>query len=334
MEEIIALAREASIDLVAAHDVYYLKQADALARELVNKIKNGRDPEPRFRGGRARFLVHLPRADRITFADIPEAIHNSDQDRETLRSAAHARRVGVPRFPHPRRKFRRPKNCGRWSRRGLMNAACRRQKEKCERMEYKLSDHREKRLFALLSRRRRPFAPAQRAADPHQHSWLRGRLARLVPFGYHDRQSDQNTSIPSNGSSILSAPRPRISTWTSRTTAATISSTYVRGKYGEEKVAQIGTFGTMMARAAVRDVARGLGHPTAWATPSAKLIPFGKQGFPVTIHGAFEAVPDLMTRGTKPKTVAREVLDLAQKDRGQRTARRRTRGRRRHRATE
>jgi DNA polymerase-3 subunit alpha len=36
---------------------------------------------------------------------------------------------------------------------------------------------------------------------------------------------------------------------------------YAKEKYGADKVAQIGTFGTMMARAAVRDVARALGHP-------------------------------------------------------------------------
>jgi DNA polymerase III alpha subunit len=48
----------------------------------------------------------------------------------------------------------------------------------------------------------------------------------------------------------------------------------------KDKVAQIGTFGTMMARAAVRDVARALGHPYGVGDSIAKLIPFGKQGFP------------------------------------------------------
>ena len=55
---------------------------------------------------------------------------------------------------------------------------------------------------------------------------------------------------------------------------------YVRAKYGDTHVAQIGTFGTMMARAAVRDVARALGHPYSLGDMLAKLIPFGKQGFP------------------------------------------------------
>jgi DNA polymerase-3 subunit alpha len=51
-----------------------------------------------------------------------------------------------------------------------------------------------------------------------------------------------------------------------------------------DNVAQIGTFGTMMARAAVRDVARALGHPYSTGDRIAKLIPMGSQGFPMTIE--------------------------------------------------
>jgi len=48
---------------------------------------------------------------------------------------------------------------------------------------------------------------------------------------------------------------------------------YVREKYGEENVAQIITFGTMAARAAVRDVGRVLGMPYTVVDRIAKLIP-------------------------------------------------------------
>jgi DNA polymerase-3 subunit alpha len=58
---------------------------------------------------------------------------------------------------------------------------------------------------------------------------------------------------------------------------------YAKQKYGEDHVAQIGTFGTMMARAAVRDVARALGHSYGTGDRIAKLIPIGSQGFPMTI---------------------------------------------------
>ena len=49
---------------------------------------------------------------------------------------------------------------------------------------------------------------------------------------------------------------------------------YVKSKYGEDKVAQIVTFGTLAARAAVRDVGRALGMPYSKVDTVAKLVPF------------------------------------------------------------
>ncbi|MBU6447868.1 DNA polymerase III subunit alpha, partial [Patescibacteria group bacterium] len=54
---------------------------------------------------------------------------------------------------------------------------------------------------------------------------------------------------------------------------------YITRKYGKDKVAQIITFGTMKARAAVRDVGRALGVPYGKCDRIAKMIPLGKQGF-------------------------------------------------------
>lgn len=68
---------------------------------------------------------------------------------------------------------------------------------------------------------------------------------------------------------------------------------YARRKYGAECVAQIGTFGTMMARAAVRDVARALGYSYGVGDRIAKMIPFGSQGFPMTIDRALEMEEEL-----------------------------------------
>jgi DNA polymerase-3 subunit alpha len=90
---------------------------------------------------------------------------------------------------------------------------------------------------------------------------------------------------------------------------------YAKSKYGADKVAQIGTFGTMMARAAVRDVARALGHPYSTGDTIAKLIPMGSQGFPMTIKKALGIEPDLQ-KLYKKDAEAREVLDLAQKIEG------------------
>ena len=68
---------------------------------------------------------------------------------------------------------------------------------------------------------------------------------------------------------------------------------YAKETYGEDKVAQIGTFGTMMARAAVRDIARALGYAYGVGDRIAKLIPIGSQGFPMTIDRALELEEDL-----------------------------------------
>jgi DNA polymerase-3 subunit alpha len=63
---------------------------------------------------------------------------------------------------------------------------------------------------------------------------------------------------------------------------------YIKRKYGEDNVAQIATFGTMAARAAIRDTGRVLNVPLWQVDRVAKLIPFGS-----TIAEAMASVPDL-----------------------------------------
>jgi len=87
---------------------------------------------------------------------------------------------------------------------------------------------------------------------------------------------------------------------------------YVKKKYGADKVAQIGTFGTMMARGAVRDVARALAYPYAVGDRISKMIPLGSQGLPMTIDHAMEIVPELKDAYKKEKDT-KEIINLAKK---------------------
>ena len=66
---------------------------------------------------------------------------------------------------------------------------------------------------------------------------------------------------------------------------------YVRRKYGEDSVCRITTFGTMMARSAVRDVARALGLSYAEGDRVARLIPEGARD--VTVSKSLSEVPEL-----------------------------------------
>ena len=90
---------------------------------------------------------------------------------------------------------------------------------------------------------------------------------------------------------------------------------YVRQKYGREKVAQIVTFGTMLPRAAVRDVTRVLGLPYAFGDKLSKMIPPGAQGFHMTVDRALEENPDLGKLYNEDSNVKR-VMDLVRKVEG------------------
>jgi DNA polymerase-3 subunit alpha len=85
---------------------------------------------------------------------------------------------------------------------------------------------------------------------------------------------------------------------------------YTVDKYGHDKVAQIITFGTMGARAAIRDVGRALDVPLPEVDAIARLIP-AIPGKPVFLAEAIEEVPDLKEQ-YKTVDYVRQLLDTAQ----------------------
>lgn len=90
---------------------------------------------------------------------------------------------------------------------------------------------------------------------------------------------------------------------------------YARSKYGDSKVAQIGTFGTMAARGAVKDVTRALKYPYTLGDKISKLIPMGQQGFAMTIDRALTETPDLKALYDSDQDV-RKIIDMAKKIEG------------------
>jgi len=90
---------------------------------------------------------------------------------------------------------------------------------------------------------------------------------------------------------------------------------YIADKYGKNKVAQVCTFGRMLARGAVRDIARVLGYPYSVGDKISKLIPIGSQGFPMTINKALEVSSDLKSLYKEDKD-SKKILDLAKEVEG------------------
>ena len=82
---------------------------------------------------------------------------------------------------------------------------------------------------------------------------------------------------------------------------------YVKDKYGEQNVAQIGTFGTMAARAAIKDVGRALGIPLARVNQITAMVP---EQLGITLHKALELSADLKQVYDTDGEI-RELLELA-----------------------
>ncbi len=82
---------------------------------------------------------------------------------------------------------------------------------------------------------------------------------------------------------------------------------YVREKYGEDKVAQIITFGTMAARGVIRDVGRALGYSYDYCDKVAKMIPFGS-----TLKQTLENVSEFK-RFYRESDKAKELIDYGKK---------------------
>lgn len=84
---------------------------------------------------------------------------------------------------------------------------------------------------------------------------------------------------------------------------------YVSSHYGRERVSQIITFGSMAAKAVVRDVGRVLGHPYGYVDKIAKLIPFELD---MTLDKALQAEDMLKQRYNEEEEV-KILIDLAKK---------------------
>ncbi len=328
MKSVVGLVREMKIPLVAAQDSYYLTQEDALARELVDKIRTGgtlqRDAEGEWQGGvhpvrgfasngAGDFsFISRARAGEL-FEDLPEAIENSAKIAESCNLTLKLGRWVFPEFPIPKGSSA-DKELRILAENGFAERGVKKTKENLERVEYELSIIGGKGYspyFLVVAdllrhaREEKILTNTRGSAAGSLVSFLSG-ITTVNPIEYQlPFERFLNPERPSPPDIDMDLADDKRDTLIA----------YVREKYGESKVAQIGTFGTMMARAAVRDVARALGHSYGLGDKIAKLIPFGKQGFPVTIAGALKDTPELAELYANDAD-SRELLDLAQKIEG------------------
>lgn len=312
-EQLIALANEMQVPIMAAHDTYYLKPEDALARELVVKIKTGErlDKEMGVREGDFSFITQK-RANEL-FRDLPEALENTQKIVEKCNLELNLGSWVFPNFPIPEGSSY-DEELRKKAYEGLATRGLELTDSTRERIEYELGVIKTKgySVYFLVVSDLLSYASdhgiltnTRGSAAGSLVSYLAG-ITTVNPLEYRlpfERfLNPERPSPPDIDMDIADNRRDDLIA-------------YAREKYGIDHVAQIGTFGTMLARAAVRDVSRALGHSYNTGDMIAKTIPAPKQGFPVTIESALRDVPELKEiYDTDPD--AREIMELAQKIEG------------------
>ncbi|MEM9336655.1 MAG: DNA polymerase III subunit alpha [Patescibacteria group bacterium] len=316
-EKIKALAKETNTPLVAAHDVYYINPEDRLARETMVKIGTGGVVDTAAdHDGAEDFSFKTQAQMKEWFSDVPEAIANTVKIAEQCNVEI---TLGMDAWVFPDYIIESGKEPDdelqvtayegvTW--RGLSLE----DEEVKKRLDYELDVIKMKgyaKYFLVVgdllreARERGILTTIRGSVAGSLTTYVLG-ITNVNPLEYRlpfERfLNPERPSAPDIDMDFADNRRDEI-----------IS--YAREKYGHDKVAQIGTFGTMMARAAVRDVARALGHSYSTGDRIAKLIPLGAQGFPMTIDRAMNEEPDLATL-YKKDAESREVIDLAKQIEG------------------
>jgi len=316
-DKIKALAKATSTPLVAAHDIYYMKPEDHLARETMIKIQSGGVVDTASNHDGAENFAFTTQAQmKEWFADTPEALSNTVKIAEqcnveiTLGQDAWVFPdyiIESGREPDDELQITAYEGVS-WRGMDIADASVK------TRLDYELEVIKMKgyaKYFLVVgdllreARARGILTTIRGSVAGSLTTYVLG-ITNVDPLEYKlpfERfLNPERPSAPDIDMDFADNRRDEIIE-------------YAKRKYGEDKVAQIGTFGTMAAKAAVRDVARALGHAYSTGDRISKLIPLGAQGFPMTIDRALVEEKELATL-YKKDAESREVIDLAKQIEG------------------
>ncbi|MCU0660465.1 MAG: DNA polymerase III subunit alpha [Candidatus Pacebacteria bacterium] len=312
---LIALAKKHNIPVVATQDSHYPCSDDHHAHHTLLQINTQGDGKE---GAKFEFssddfsLISTDKAYEV-FADIPEAVANTAKVAEMCNLELELGKFIFPEFPLPENKTG---DDVLWelTHKGLADRGLAEDVEAKERLEYELGIIKMKGYASYFlvvedliryASENNIFTNIRGSVAGSMTTYLLG-ITKINPLEYKipfERfLNPERPSAPDIDMDFADNRRDEIIE-------------YTKHKYGEDKVAQIGTFGTMLARGSVRDVARALGYPYGTGDRISKLIPLGSQGVSMTINHAMELVPELATMYKKEKD-AKEIIDLAKKIEG------------------
>ncbi|MCX6716024.1 MAG: DNA polymerase III subunit alpha [Candidatus Taylorbacteria bacterium] len=314
MKVLADFGRRLGIPLMAAHDVYYMKPEDRAARETLLRVNSHTDATDRVSDSdEDDFSFISAETAETLFSDMPEALDNTRKIADSCDL-----KLNLGRWVFPNYVVESGRSYDDELRHITLQGFKWREIEKTEafmqRADYELEIIKNKGYapyFLVVSDLLRHahktgiFTTTRGSAAGSFVSYLTG-ITNVNPILFNlpferflnpDRPSapDIDMDIADNRRDEMIA--------------------YARQKYGADHVAQIGTFGTMLARGSVRDVARAMGFTFDDGDRIAKLIPMGSQGFPMTIDRAFGLVPELKKMYDEEDDI-RRIIDMARKIEG------------------
>lgn len=310
MAAVIALGRESGTPLVAQHDVYYLAKEDREATEVMRRIKQGgrgRNEQEDFSFISAKEILNI-------FNDIPEAVDVSRTIADRCNLSFDLGTWTFPSVPVSPGFGSHDEELRATAYAGIATRGLEKSEEVTARIDYELDIIIGKgfAVYYLIVADLLRYAKTTGILTTTRGSAAGSLVAYLVGITNVDPLfyklpferflNPERPKAPDIDMDIADDRRDDMIA-------------YTKQKYGEDHVAQIGTFGTLMARAAVRDVARALGHSYTTGDRIAKLIPIGSQGFPMTIDKALELEPDLKSLYNEDEDV-REIIDIAKRIEG------------------
>lgn len=307
-KDLIKISRESGIPLVATNDVHYLKRSDSYNQKVLMCIQMARtvdDPSKMEFETNEFYLKSYDEMQEI-FKNNPEAITNTAKIAEMCNLEFNFDEHHLPEFDVPD-GYTASEYFRELCINGLKARFTDDYEQYLERLEFEM-DMIEQMGFvdyflivwdfiAFAKNNDIPVGPGRGSAAGSMVAFVL-EITDIDPVKYSlyfERfLNPERISMPDIDIDFCYVRRPEVIE-------------YVNQKYGTDRVAQIVTFGTMAARAAIRDVGRALAVPYADVDNVAKMIPTDLK---MTIEKALEISPELKSLYAIDDTV-RQLLDTA-----------------------
>ncbi|MEA4845625.1 MAG: DNA polymerase III subunit alpha [Clostridiaceae bacterium] len=307
-QEVVRLSGETGIPLIATNDVHYVDKKDAVAQDILLCIQTGKTilDEDRLKFQGQEFYLKSPEEMYELFKYIPEALENTAKIAEMCSLEFKFGQVHLPEFDVPE-GYTSDTYIRKLCYDGLTERYAQLTEELKERAEYELSVITSMGYsdYYLIVWDYVKFArdngimvgPGRGSGAGSLVAYCLG-ITNIDPIKYNlifERfLNPERISMPDFDVDFCYERRQEVID-------------YVVGKYGKDRVAQIITFGTMAARAAIRDVGRALNIPYAQVDMIAKKIPFE---LGMTIEKALETNPELRELYAGDET-AKQLIDMS-----------------------